>query len=607
MPLYKHYFWIARRINDESIMIRGNVDIAKFSLPLNADLHYVEELLDFFQNAPIALHWLSGTGHILWANRAELESLGYTKEEYIGHHIMEFCPDEELALNKVFADLSSGKTIRDAPFKFRTKSGELRYLIVDSNVNWNADGTFKHTRCFIRDDTQRKIEEEIKAMELKHMKNLNDGKDTFIRRIFHDIKTPLHIISHSVSDMEDSFRQKIIPKIDDFKFIHQNIDSIVSIAEDIRYCIEFSEGRTVTINPEPFEIETALRDIASYVETIERRSSQKLVFMYKFENCPKTVLSDSTIYRVFYHLFRNAVRFNSQDSNIHVEISLLTENDGSSTSRSSQDIYSFSITNSTNQLVDLSYINRSFHNSFTCMNSTTHASNDDDSKSLTSMKGLGLGLYVSYNLIQAMGGMLECTTSTTDEKHSVCFQFKLKLQSVEDARILPAIGRLSRSVSILNKTVKTWTSMSETEVAKAHIIDDDKDDKSSVSSTSSKSPVPYTLNSASSKSLLSNPQTMTFGSNTQPLPPIITNKDKSITSPVTISRRTITSCTNNSKSLSRILVVDDSPMCQRVLIRMLQKHGYEFDTADNGVEAIEKLSIEPCLYNACIMDLRYVI
>ena len=122
-------------------MLRGNFDVSKCILPIEADNNYTEELLDFFQNAPIALHWLSGTGHVLWANNAELESLGYTKEEYIGHHIMEFCPDEEIALNKVFNELSAGNTIRNAPFKFRTKSGEAKYLVVDSNVSWNNDGS----------------------------------------------------------------------------------------------------------------------------------------------------------------------------------------------------------------------------------------------------------------------------------------------------------------------------------------------------------------------------------------------------------------------------------------------------------------------------------
>ena len=38
------------------------------------------------------MHWLSGTGHVLWANETEMNVLGYTAEEYIGQPIMNFCP-----------------------------------------------------------------------------------------------------------------------------------------------------------------------------------------------------------------------------------------------------------------------------------------------------------------------------------------------------------------------------------------------------------------------------------------------------------------------------------------------------------------------------------
>ena len=47
------------------------------------------DLIDFCENAPIALHWLSSTGHILWANETELNLLGYTAEEYFGHQLSE--------------------------------------------------------------------------------------------------------------------------------------------------------------------------------------------------------------------------------------------------------------------------------------------------------------------------------------------------------------------------------------------------------------------------------------------------------------------------------------------------------------------------------------
>jgi PAS domain-containing protein len=55
---------------------------------------YGVELIDYFENAPIALHWLGCDGNIIWANKRELEMLGYTAEEYIGHPLVEFCPDE---------------------------------------------------------------------------------------------------------------------------------------------------------------------------------------------------------------------------------------------------------------------------------------------------------------------------------------------------------------------------------------------------------------------------------------------------------------------------------------------------------------------------------
>ena len=115
------------------------------------------ELIDLFQNAPIAMHWLNGDGTVLWANQTELNVLGYTAEEYIGQPIMNFCPDEKELVLEIFKQLGSGNAIADVPVRFRTKDGKLVHLLIDSNVAYNKDGSFGHTRCFIRDDTARKI------------------------------------------------------------------------------------------------------------------------------------------------------------------------------------------------------------------------------------------------------------------------------------------------------------------------------------------------------------------------------------------------------------------------------------------------------------------
>jgi hypothetical protein len=84
------------------------------------------------------------------------------------------------------------------PFKFRAKNGDAVFLTVDSNVSWNEDGTFKHTRCFIRNDVDRRIQDAIYNENVKKTVLMSAAKDKFIRKIFHEIKTPLHILSSSL-------------------------------------------------------------------------------------------------------------------------------------------------------------------------------------------------------------------------------------------------------------------------------------------------------------------------------------------------------------------------------------------------------------------------
>jgi PAS domain-containing protein len=53
------------------------------------------DMADHLDNGVIGLHWVAADGTILWANQADYEPLGYTHEEYVGHHIGEFHADSE--------------------------------------------------------------------------------------------------------------------------------------------------------------------------------------------------------------------------------------------------------------------------------------------------------------------------------------------------------------------------------------------------------------------------------------------------------------------------------------------------------------------------------
>ena len=125
---------------------------------------------------PIGLHWVGADGTILWANQAELDLLGYTREQYIGRNITEFHADEAV-INDILACLSRGDTLRDHPARLRHRDGSIRHVLINSSVLFE-DGKFVHTRCFTRDITALKQEQETRqaqlAAELADTKLLQD-------------------------------------------------------------------------------------------------------------------------------------------------------------------------------------------------------------------------------------------------------------------------------------------------------------------------------------------------------------------------------------------------------------------------------------------------
>jgi PAS domain S-box-containing protein len=112
-----------------------------------------ESLVDFFDNAPVGLHCVAADGTIVYANRAELDMLGYAAEEYVGHPVRTFHLDPAFA-DDLLARLARDETIREQPARLRAKDGSAKHVVVDANAFWR-DGRFVHGRCFVRDISER--------------------------------------------------------------------------------------------------------------------------------------------------------------------------------------------------------------------------------------------------------------------------------------------------------------------------------------------------------------------------------------------------------------------------------------------------------------------
>jgi PAS domain S-box-containing protein len=111
------------------------------------------ELSDFLENAAEGLHKVAGDGTILWANRAELDLLGYSHEEYVGRHIAEFHVDGPV-IESILSTLAAGSTLQDQPARLRCKDGSIKHVLIHSNGCFE-NGELVYTRCFTRDATDR--------------------------------------------------------------------------------------------------------------------------------------------------------------------------------------------------------------------------------------------------------------------------------------------------------------------------------------------------------------------------------------------------------------------------------------------------------------------
>ncbi len=122
------------------------------------------DLSDFFEHAAIGLQWVGPDGTILRANRHELDMLGYSPDEYVGHNIAEFHADGDV-IHDILLRLQGGETLHEYEARLRCKDGSIRCVLIDSSV-MREDGRFIHTRWFTRDVTEsRRAEQALRVSE----------------------------------------------------------------------------------------------------------------------------------------------------------------------------------------------------------------------------------------------------------------------------------------------------------------------------------------------------------------------------------------------------------------------------------------------------------
>jgi PAS domain S-box-containing protein len=238
-------------------------------------------LTTFFNQAPIGLLWLSAGGTILRANQAQLDLLGYSAEEYVGHFFLDFCT-ESPQTRGFLERLGQKETVRNLPMSCRCKNGSIRHVLVDAISFWGEDQS-QYASVFLRDITDR-IEMETEILQVGDREH---------RRIAQDLHDGLGQLLAGTAYLTGTLRQKLAAKS------LPEARPLGRILEVINEAIDLTRSLARGMHP----VEPEPNGLMSALQTLSNRT-EKLFHIHCHFSCPRPVLIGNNV--VATHLFRIA-------------------------------------------------------------------------------------------------------------------------------------------------------------------------------------------------------------------------------------------------------------------------------------------------------------
>jgi PAS domain S-box-containing protein len=259
-----------------------------------------EELGDFVENAAQGLHWLGADGRILWANRADMELLGYSADEYLGRHIAEFHADPSV-VEEFLQRLLHGETLHNYEARLRHKDGSIRHVLINANVLWR-DGEFIHTRCFIRDVTERKQLEQQRA--------------EFLAMLTHDIRNPASVIVPCAELLRETGplteeQEQIVVALE------ANADTVNSLVTNYLHLSRIESGQLI-LTKAPIDLPDLLFRVSKQYDALARQRHVTIALDLPASRRTSVYGDALALERVFMNLLHNAFKYTPQSGRVTV-------------------------------------------------------------------------------------------------------------------------------------------------------------------------------------------------------------------------------------------------------------------------------------------------
>lgn len=305
------------QLNEKNISLEAEIERRKEIE--KALLIREKELYDFFENAAEGIHKVGPDGTIIWANKSELELLGYEASEYIGHNITKFHADPDI-ITDILNRLMAGETLNNYEARVYCKDGSIKHMIINSNVCWD-DGKFLYSRCFSRDISDKKrIEKELeKALEKARAANI--AKTEFLANMSHEIRTPMNAVIglSTILLSSDGLTEKQKEYV---RTLQLSADSLMGLINDLLDIAKI-ESHTIELEEIPFCLTKLTQEVISMMSVRLKERNLTLITDAEYAKNHMFIGDPSRLRQIISNLCSNAIKF-TERGGIHISISSRT-------------------------------------------------------------------------------------------------------------------------------------------------------------------------------------------------------------------------------------------------------------------------------------------
>jgi len=507
-------------------------------------------------------------------------------------------------------------TVKKSLNRIKEEEEALRVMIeeIDVLTSKSRKEVFTDAENILQDFSDKKqIYAYISSiLKLLHEKELqaeeaSTAKDLFLANMSHEIRTPLNGIVGFTQLLKES---SLTPDQQEFITIIENSsDNLLAIVSDILDLSKISANK-MELESISFDI---FEKVESAVETFVAKADEKRIELGVFIDpaIPQYLISDPTkLSQVLINLISNAIKFTPTDGNINLITEYISDNEDSVTIR-------FAVKDSG---IGVNEEQRT---------KIFQAFTQADSSTSREFGGTGLGLTISYTIIQYMGGELDVASVPNEGAE---FFFTIKLQKDKSAKemVYPKYEALTVGLALpekltdrqVDKNLKVYV---ETLNAKFNIYSYDE-----LLNGNQATILPDILfidhsyaKKAQEINMFRKLKTHIILMTTGSLKRIIDAQNHNfltiIHKPMTINKTTrlieefdsgeIATVENNDDMLAtdqfqhiNALVAEDNLINQKLILVTLEKFGVEVTLASNGQEAFEHRKNE--VYDIIFMDIQ---